>query len=443
MGSGRTSFVVPVGLAVPRPSRTAAPSAASPAARAVPAAGVRRSPARLARVPAISSPALGCPAAAAGAAKCSVNASAAPHRVADSAGASNARAPAPSSDGDALAAAGAVVSFSLVWDRWYALLAERVRQSEPGRFVRAAEPHAEQLLEFMYRCRRDAARGFLRADRVRKLDEVGFEWDESRATWRMRLDELVQWRKAHGTFVVPAAANPYLGQWSRRQRYLKGRGGLSADRVDMLAGVGFSFHPVRDQLWETRYSWLAEFHDEHGHADVAGVPPRSGSFALQVWLRSQRRLLRSGRLSADRSRRLSALGVTWEPRGEAWECMFRALAGYKERHGHCEVPQSPGLGRWVHRQRVLREAGSLAADRQIRLANIGFVWHQHEASWESKLLALQAYYARHPDLRGCVPPKGGEFKSLAQWLRNQRSLSRRGQLRQDRSAQLQNIGVVW
>lgn len=58
--------------------------------------------------------------------------------------------------------------------------------------------------------------------------------------------------------------------------------------------------------------------------------------------------------------------------------MFNELKRYKERLGHCNVPQvwneNPPLGRWVHRQRVAENKGELLPERKARLDAVGFEW---------------------------------------------------------------------
>ena len=68
-------------------------------------------------------------------------------------------------------------------------------------------------------------------------------------------------------------------------------------------------------------------------------------------------------------------------REERWEENFRHLAGYRRRHGDCDVPRRygphPSLGRWVRRQRIeLRNNGGRGGlsddERYGRLAALGF-----------------------------------------------------------------------
>jgi hypothetical protein len=69
---------------------------------------------------------------------------------------------------------------------------------------------------------------------------------------------------------------------------------------------------------------------------------------------------------------------------KSWEGRFEDLCQYKEKHGHCVVPQQyPVLGQWVKRQRqeyTLMQDGTpsskikLTEERLAKLNAIGFVF---------------------------------------------------------------------
>jgi hypothetical protein len=58
----------------------------------------------------------------------------------------------------------------------------------------------------------------------------------------------------------------------------------------------------------------------------------------------------------DRRQRLGALRFVWDPHGAPWEEGFRFLEIFRQREGHCRVPQSHReqgyrLGTWIGVQR--------------------------------------------------------------------------------------------
>lgn len=78
------------------------------------------------------------------------------------------------------------------------------------------------------------------------------------------------------------------------------------------------------------------FFAKHGHLRA---PSRHmiGVVELADWLERQRGLRRAGLLSADRIGLLDELGMVWDPRAELFEALLNAARRYHERHGHLRV----------------------------------------------------------------------------------------------------------
>ena len=80
-----------------------------------------------------------------------------------------------------------------------------------------------------------------------------------------------------------------------------------------------------------------------------------------------------------------------------WNSMLKKLKAYKEKNGHCNVPQSEGklgkwkLGKWVVSQRRFYKLHKLSNERIDALVDIGFVWDAHEAAWRLRFEELKAY----------------------------------------------------
>ena len=84
-------------------------------------------------------------------------------------------------------------------------------------------------------------------ERIRLLEEIGFDWDPLKSAWMERYHELVEYAKLHGNCLVPRnyPDKPELGRWVNRQRCLykqfqEGRScGMTEERIAMLEHVGF------------------------------------------------------------------------------------------------------------------------------------------------------------------------------------------------------------
>jgi hypothetical protein len=96
------------------------------------------------------------------------------------------------------------------------------------------------------------------------------------------------------------------------------------------------------------------------------------------WVAKQRR--DRHKLSPHRFAKLDALGFSWKEdnqkrKDEKWDSMYDQLRDFKERFGHCRVPdrwpENVKLANWVSHQR--RKADKLPSARKEKLEKIGFI----------------------------------------------------------------------
>ena len=194
-------------------------------------------------------------------------------------------------------------------------------------------------------------------------------------TWDQRLQDLKAYRQVHGHCNVPQRwkEDKGLGVWIKTQRsnYRRLKEGkptsLSPDRIHALTTLGFEWelgghHEVI--AWEDRLEDLKEFKKVHGHCNV---PQRwKENRGLGVWIKTQRSYYRkfkqgmkSSSLTAERVKALSDLGFEWEigkiSEDSTWMQKLEALKKFKQKHGHCNVPQrykeDRSLGHWIKSQR--------------------------------------------------------------------------------------------
>jgi len=342
-------------------------------------------------------------------------------------------------------------------------------------------------------------KGGLGADRIARLDEIGFEWeapgragrsreDWHEELWKAKLQELVAFKERFGHCHVPVLweENRKLGGWvaGQRKRYREGR--LEADRVTRLEALGFQwelptrfFEPpfpterapnqVLRDLWERRYAEMTAFKKEHGHTNVREKQNKD----LWSWRDVQREFRRKGKLSAERIARLDEIGFEWEAaqmagmrreeaHAHAWEEKLRRLEAFRERFGHTQVPkkweEDRELAEWVAGQRKLRRLGKLRSERETRLAALGFDWQPEELRrisprkqlrpsaskevlWDQHYAELVAFHEKHGH---CLAPnKKPEVEALCKWCYSQRNLRRKGTLRADRVTRLEALGFRW
>ena len=166
-----------------------------------------------------------------------------------------------------------------------------------------------------------------------------------------------------------------------------------------------------------------------------------GAYQLGWWVAAQRSGAKT--ISAERRRRLNALGFVWDIPEYAWENGFAALTKFKGREGHCLVPRfhfegNYSLGPWVSVQRDKRK--TVSAERKRRLNKIGFIWDWREYAWEKGFAALTKFNAREGH---CLVPASHierKFK-LGQWVTILRRT--KNKMSAKRRTRLNDIGVVW
>ena len=181
-------------------------------------------------------------------------------------------------------------------------------------------PDNPKLGRFVNSMRTQRNSGRLAADRIAKLDALGFAWGTSgreevagegiTRAWKTRFDELLQYKQTHGNCNVPTEwrENPQLGHWVSHQRGFWKRGTLHPERQRWLDKIGFDW--------------------------------RSGDSK------------------------------------DAWLIRFEQLKAYKQRFGDWHVPrkwkENPQLGMWVALQRHHRNKGCLSPEREQLLHEIEF-----------------------------------------------------------------------
>ena len=141
---------------------------------------------------------------------------------------------------------------------------------------------------------------------------------------------------------------------------------MSPERRQRLDTVGFEWGILSDQ-WEKGFKYLQAYKDREGHCRVP-VDHKENGYKLGRWINKQR--TRKDAVSPERRQQMDELGFIWDARSDQWEEGFDCLKAYKDREGHCRVPNEYKergfpLGSWVQTQRTLK--GKMSAARRARL----------------------------------------------------------------------------
>ena len=137
----------------------------------------------------------------------------------------------------------------------------------------------------------------------------------------------------------------------------------------------------------------------------------------------------------------------------SWEHYFSEASIYYAEHGDLNIPKlytTPGglsLGVWMVTQRRVREGqiqGNLTEQQIARLDSIGMVWgNRKEIAWQRGFEVAKKYHDTYGNLM--VPGKyvDPDGYPLGQWIIKTRQQKLNGRLKEERIAQLDEIGMVW
>ena len=273
------------------------------------------------------------------------------------------------------------------WDVWYGRLrAYKSREGSclvPDKWIE----NGFRLGQWVGVQRRSRDR--LPAEKLRRLDELGFVWDAREAIWEDGYTYLMVYKNREGNCLVPLTHKEngfMLGQWVDRQRQTKTT--MPLERREQLEKIGFVWKPL-DASWEQGFNCLKTFQKRANHCRVPHGH-RESNFPLGQWVSVQRAT--KDKISLDRKTRLDELGFVWDTLQSDWDEGFYTLQIYRDREGHCLVPQRHKesgfrLGQWITVQRANKS--KMSVERRSRLDDIGFVWDPLQSDWEEGFYNLQ------------------------------------------------------
>lgn len=297
--------------------------------------------------------------------------------------------------------------FDAAWEKHFAELLA-FKESHGHTEVPNRWNGSEFLNRWVQKQRVRLARGTLRPERKKRLDDIGFAWKGTllrfRTQWDQRFEQLVAFKREHGEVHVMPAQDKVLAIWCTDQRKKFREGTLLPERKARLDSIDFPwavapFLPPKpfqenERRWDEMLLKLQAYVAQHGHASVPHLWKENP--ALGAWTHKQRRSNKTGTLRADRKERLDALGFEWQIHARnheapfnpcqrskvdaitLWERRFAALQAFHAKHGHVDVsnnePEHRKLAKWLRQQRLCHVRGSLLFSQISRLEQLGIRW---------------------------------------------------------------------
>jgi superfamily II DNA or RNA helicase len=147
----------------------------------------------------------------------------------------------------------------------------------------------------------------LSAERIRRLEVLGFIFDPIASSWEEMFAALMAYKRHYGHCNVSQtdAHNAKLAMWVRSQRAR--RGVLTPNQIARLEEIGIVWNPI-DAYWDEKFSELERYKTTHGDCNVPQKWQDNPS--LGIWCNNQRR--RRKQLSGDHLSRLDKIGFQWD-----------------------------------------------------------------------------------------------------------------------------------
>jgi len=167
-------------------------------------------------------------------------------------------------------------------------------------------------------------RGTLSQDKVDKLTKIGVSWDPRQDRWQRGFQLFEKFVQDHGSSEVPKSFEVdgfRLGAWVSEQRSHWVRKSISMEKKQALDALGMVWKPYEDS-WERMFAAFERWVARNGHSLVP-EPEVEDELAIGRWAAKQRAGRRKGTLSADREKRLTKLGMNWNPPAGGGAVKFR------------------------------------------------------------------------------------------------------------------------
>jgi superfamily II DNA or RNA helicase len=262
------------------------------------------------------------------------------------------------------------------WDEMYANLVEYKSINGNCRVPNRYKEN-ERLGHWVANQRSYYAKKKLSFSQIKKLEELGFEWDIKSSEWIKSFEDLLLFKTKHGHCRVPITYknNKKLAIWVHTQRYNYNRDQISKEQIEKLNSIGFEWDPFNSD-WDSCFNALREYIIIHRSSNVP-LNYISGDLRLGKWVSRQRQRYKKGFIPVDRITKLDEIGFEWNITSNSWEIHFEELKSFKERFGHFRVPYDSKdykrLRVWINNLRANYSKGKITPDRVARLDALGFV----------------------------------------------------------------------
>ncbi len=346
-------------------------------------------------------------------------------------------------------------ALTATWDMYYASAKQYYQENGnlevPARYITEEGYALGSWLNNQKAIRKGTIVGKLTEDQIHKLNSIGMIWDSLDYFWEQNFRLAKEYYLAHGNLDVPtnfkSTDGKHLGNWILRQRQLYKSNSLTDEQIKKLDSIGMDWMDRVDRIWENGFIEAKNYSEEYGNLSVPKNYRSNTDFPLGIWIQRQRSLYKNNKISENRIKRLTDIGMNWNP--DNWESRFNLVRQYYEEHGNInisqkEVIQGIWLGKWIVSQKKAMQEGKLTHE-QIEMLKILPMEEvgRKDNRWWSMYEEAKKYYLNFGNLNIPMDYLTSNGKKLSDWIIRQRRNYKLGKMPLEHKKKLDEIGFIW
>lgn len=346
-------------------------------------------------------------------------------------------------------------ALTATWEMYYASAKQYYQENGnlevPARYITEEGYALGSWLNNQKAIRKGTIVGKLTENQIQKLDDIGMIWDSLDYFWEQNFSLAKEYYLAHGNLDVPtnfkSKDGKHLGNWVLRQRQLNKTNSLTDEQIKKLDSIGMDWMDRVDRIWENGFIEAKNYSEEYGNLSVPKNYRTTTDFPLGIWIQRQRSLYKNNKISEDRIKRLTNVGMNWNP--DNWESRFNLVKQYYEEHGNInisqkEVIQGVWLGKWIVSQKKAMDSGKLTEHqvqmlKTLPMEEVG----RKDNLWWSMYEEAKKYYEEFGNLNIPVNYLTSNGKKLSDWIIRQRRNYKLGKMPSEHKEKLDDIGFIW
>lgn len=346
-------------------------------------------------------------------------------------------------------------ALTATWDMYYASAKQYYQENGnlevPARYITEEGYALGSWLNNQKAIRKGTIVGKLTEDQIQKLDSIGMIWDSLDYFWEQNFRLAKEYYLTYGNLDIPtnykSTDGKHLGNWILRQRQLYKSNSLTDEQIKKLDSIGMDWMDRVDRVWENGFIEAKNYSEEYGNLSVPKNYRSNTDFPLGIWIQRQRSLYKNKKISDDRIKRLTDVGMNWNP--DNWESRFDLVKQYYEEHGNInisqkEVIQGVWLGKWILSQKKAMESGKLTNEqiemlKTLPMEEVG----RKDNRWWSMYEEARKYYLKFGHLNVPMDYLTSSGKKLSDWIIRQRRNYKLGKMPLEQKEKLDDIGFVW